>query len=61
MRRERPVNTFMFGPQTVTTKVRMMMPVGATALDVDVADLVEGEADGGRAGLEGRFPDLVGR
>jgi len=39
----------------------MMLPEHATALDIDVADLVEGEADGGRAGLEGRLPDLVGR
>jgi Fe-S-cluster-containing dehydrogenase component len=61
LRRERPINTFVFGPEKVTTKVRMMMPVGASALEVDVADLVEGEADGGRAGLEGRLPDLVGR
>jgi Fe-S-cluster-containing dehydrogenase component len=61
LRRERPINTFVFGAETVTTKVRMMMPAGTTSLEVDVADLMEGEADGGRTGLEGRLPDLVGR
>ena len=61
LRRERPINTFLFGAEKVTTKVLMMMPVGASALEIDVADLVEGVADGGCAGLEGRLPDLVGR
>jgi len=60
-RRERPMNSFVFGPQIVKTKVQMMMPVHATALDLDLADLVEGGADGGEAGLEGRLPDFVGR
>ena len=43
-RRERPVNAFVFGEQPVRTKVRMMMPGGATALDVDVDDLTDGSA-----------------
>jgi len=62
-RRERPVNVFLFGPETVTTKVRMMLPARVTSLDMDLADLVvpEGDAHGGNAGLEGRLPDLVGR
>jgi Fe-S-cluster-containing dehydrogenase component len=43
-RRERPMNVFLFGPQSVKTKVQMMMPVHAGALDLDIADLVEGDA-----------------
>ena len=30
-----PVNTFMFGAQTVRTKVNIMMPAGSTSLRVD--------------------------
>jgi len=55
------MNAFVFGPQIVRTKVQMMMPVHATALDLDLADLVEGASDGRKTGLEGRLPDLVGR
>jgi ferredoxin len=61
VRRERPMNAFRFGSEQVTTKVRMMMPGAVTELEVDVADLTEGDADGGTAGLEGRLPDFVGR
>ena len=28
LRRERPINTFVFGPQVVQTRVQMMVPVG---------------------------------
>jgi Fe-S-cluster-containing dehydrogenase component len=62
VRRERPMNAFRFGQETVTTKVRMMMPGSVTELEVDVAELiVEGDANGGEAGLEGRLPNFVGR
>ena len=61
VRRERPMNAFRFGQELVTTKVRMMMPGSVTELEVDVAELVEGDANGGKAGLEGRLPDFVGR
>jgi Fe-S-cluster-containing dehydrogenase component len=37
-RRERPVNTFWFGNQKVTTKVYMMAPAEADAITIDVAD-----------------------
>jgi Fe-S-cluster-containing dehydrogenase component len=30
-----PVNTFVFGAQTVRTKVNIMMPAGSTSLRVD--------------------------
>jgi Fe-S-cluster-containing dehydrogenase component len=65
-RRERPTNAFVFGPRVVRTKVQMLVPASVTALEMDVADLVEGDADGGEAdagdaGLEGRLPGLVGR
>jgi len=36
LRRERPINTFVFGPQIVQTKVQMMVPVGVEALEVDI-------------------------
>jgi hypothetical protein len=36
LRRERPINTFVFGPQVVQTKVQMMVPVGVETLDVDI-------------------------
>ena len=36
LRRERPINTFMFGPQVVQTKVQIMVPVGVETLAVDV-------------------------
>lgn len=61
LRRERPMNTFVFGPQVVRTKVQFMMPGSVSELDLDVADLMEGATDVGHAGLEGRLPDFVGR
>jgi len=45
-RRERPVHVFLFGPEEVRTKVRLMVPAHAAALDVDVADYVEGGTGG---------------
>src|SRR5918912_1451107 len=36
LRRERPINTFVFGPQVVQTKVQMMVPAGVEALEVDI-------------------------
>ena len=36
--REKPVNTFWFGNQKITTKVYMMAPAGAEAIAIDVAD-----------------------
>ena len=40
LRRERGVNTFQFGPQTVRTKVNLMLPEGAAGLDVDIASFM---------------------
>jgi Fe-S-cluster-containing dehydrogenase component len=37
-RREKPVNVFQFGRQTVTTKVYMMLPPEEKALTVDIVD-----------------------
>jgi Fe-S-cluster-containing dehydrogenase component len=37
-RREKPVNTFVFGKQRVTTKVFMMAPPSTSELRVDVVD-----------------------
>ncbi|MGH7341082.1 MAG: 4Fe-4S dicluster domain-containing protein [Candidatus Rokuibacteriota bacterium] len=62
LRRERPVDRFRFGPQEVRTKVQLLLPAGAEALDMDVADLIsEGEDHGRESGVEGRLPDFVGR
>jgi Fe-S-cluster-containing dehydrogenase component len=45
-RREKPVNTFWFGNQKITTKVFMMAPVDADAIAIDVADYTwEGERE----------------
>jgi Fe-S-cluster-containing dehydrogenase component len=40
LRRERPVNTFRFGNQTVTTRVFMMAPAKRDEIAIDVADYV---------------------
>ena len=37
-RREKPMNTFYFGEQKITTKVFMMTPEGTEAVHLDVAD-----------------------
>ena len=37
-RREKPVNTFWFGSQKITTKVYMMGPADGAAISIDVAD-----------------------
>ena len=43
-RREKPVNTFWFGNQKITTKVYMMAPADIDAISIDVADYTwEGE------------------
>jgi Fe-S-cluster-containing dehydrogenase component len=44
LRRERPVNEFRFGHQTITTKVFMMAPAGVESLAVDVVDFMWDEA-----------------
>jgi Fe-S-cluster-containing dehydrogenase component len=36
LRREQPMNTFIFGPQVVHTRVQMMVPVGIETLEVDI-------------------------
>jgi Fe-S-cluster-containing dehydrogenase component len=45
-RREKPVNTFRFGAQTITTKVYMMAPAEVAEVAIDVADYTwEGERE----------------
>jgi hypothetical protein len=39
-RREQPANVFQFGPQTVTTKVFMMVPPGEPRVVADVVDFM---------------------
>ena len=45
LRRERPIETFHFDPEMVRTKVQLMMPGRLDAIEMDVADLVEGAVD----------------
>jgi len=44
-RREKPVNTFWFGSQRITTKVFMMAPDGTESVAIDVADYTWEESD----------------
>lgn len=37
-RREKPVNTFQFGNQTITTRVYMMAPEGTESLQLDITE-----------------------
>lgn len=46
-RAEKPVNSFRFGRQQVTTKVFMMLPEEASELSIDVADYIWEESQGG--------------
>jgi Fe-S-cluster-containing dehydrogenase component len=41
MRRERARNVFEFGPQTVRTKVQLMVPPGVDAVEMDIASFME--------------------
>jgi Fe-S-cluster-containing dehydrogenase component len=56
-RREQPVNLFQFGSQNVRTKVSIMMPPGAEALSVDVADYIWEEENARREYREEAFVD----
>jgi len=42
--RSRPINTFQFGRQTITTKVNMMVPAESRAVHLDVTAAMEEEA-----------------
>ena len=44
-RREKPVNEFQFGNQTVRTKVNMMTAPEKESISIDVADLMPSEED----------------
>src|SRR5688572_9963388 len=39
-RRERAIGTFVFGPQIVRTKVQLMVPKGADAVEMDITALM---------------------
>jgi hypothetical protein len=45
-RQERPVNVFVFGRQTVTTKVAMMMPITHDRVELDVVDFIWEKQEG---------------
>jgi Fe-S-cluster-containing dehydrogenase component len=63
LRREKPVNEFQFGKQTVRTKVNMMAPLDAAAVAVDVADFLPWESDTTDAAARARSgaPDAAAR
>jgi formate hydrogenlyase subunit 6/NADH:ubiquinone oxidoreductase subunit I len=50
LRREQPMNTFLFGPQVVQTKVQMMMPAGVEVLEFDITALMTPESPAGTRG-----------
>jgi Fe-S-cluster-containing dehydrogenase component len=39
-RQERPTNVFQFGPQTVRTKVQLMVPQGVEEVEMDIASFM---------------------
>ena len=47
-KRSRPVSTFQFGNQTITTKVNMMVPAAGTTQHIDVTSAMHDEPDAGR-------------
>ena len=53
-RREKPVNEFQFGNQTVRTKVNMMTSVENDSIPIDVAELMSPELDPGEDLWEAR-------
>ncbi len=56
LRREKPVNTFWFGNERVTTKVFMMAPPESAAIAMDVVDYHVGRRAGMNRQPEGREP-----
>jgi len=45
MRRETPINMFVFGRRVVKTKVNIMVGQDSEALDIDVASFIAGTGD----------------
>jgi Fe-S-cluster-containing dehydrogenase component len=43
--RSRPIDTFVFGGQTITTKVRLMVPRESTATQLDVVAALKPSSD----------------
>jgi len=56
--RSRPINTFQFGGQTITTKVNMMVPVDTPAANIDVTAAMNEEAINPTNVLENVFDDV---
>lgn len=44
-RREKPVNTFHFGDQSITTVVQMMVPASRDSVSIDIVDHIWEESD----------------
>ena len=53
--RSRPLNTFKFGNQTITTKVNMMVPAESRAAHIDVTSAMDDDAVNGTDMLENVF------
>jgi ferredoxin len=56
--RSRPINTFQFGEQTITTKVNMMVPRDGGIQHVDVLSAMDDAAVGRADMLDSVFDDM---
>jgi Fe-S-cluster-containing dehydrogenase component len=56
--RSRPVNTFQFGAQTITTKVNMMVPLESKAQIIDVTSAMDEEPIGESNALDAVFEEM---
>ena len=56
--RSQPINTFQFGEQTITTKVRMMVPKDSHAVHIDVVSAMEEEPVGLKSAHESVFDEM---
>jgi hypothetical protein len=62
MRREKPVNEFQFGRQTVRTKVRLMSAPASERLDFDIMSFMPAsmdDADDLLAEPDDQIPDIT--
>ena len=56
--RSRPINTFQFGQQTITTKVNMMVPTESRVTNIDVTAAMDEDAVNPTNVLENVFEDV---
>jgi Fe-S-cluster-containing dehydrogenase component len=56
--RSRPVNSFRFGNQIISTKVNMMVPCDSAAQQIDVTSAMHEEPVGNRSALDDAFGEM---